>query len=1290
MDILRSLGPLLRQSSLRFNALPRPNSSIYNRIAVVFAAALAAVALVSAPAHAQAPDLAGGAAPNNVSSQLPAGYTGATPLEVMNGRAALVGHLPATQKLRVVLGLRPPHMAEEEAFLAQLQIKGSPNFHKYLTPQQWNARFAPSVADEQSVVAWAESQGLTVTQRYANRLIVDVEGTSDVIEKAFAVKLNQYKVGENVEFSNDRDPVVPAHLAGIIHSVGGLNSIQRAHAQHEGNIQNAPIYSELSTSPVGPSVHANGSKELYQAAMKAAQARKGTDNSLKLPAPGKNPDGTVSPNLTNGYIDPTDLYSSYGYDFGALQGQGHCCNPNGVAAGSPPETSIAIATSGDFANSDLSGFQAQYPYLAYNVSRSYIDGTPACCNDETTLDLEWSTATANSFGSYLATSHVFVYEGANAAISTFTDIFNTMLSDGNARIFTTSWGCAEIDCWSAANMDTDHAILNSMTGQGWTIMVASDDQGSMASCGSVMRVEYPASDPDAIAVGGTELLFNGDGTFNSEVAWAGAHFSGACSENDGGSGGGCSAHFAAPFYQSSTLGGSFCGTASRSVPDISLNAYYGENYFFNGSLSGAGGTSIAAPEVAGFMAQENAYLLAIGIGCGTGFLQTCAPIGEANNEIYYQAANPTGYATHYPFYDITSGGCNTNDDSDLHNQSGYCGVPGYDRITGWGSFNALQFAWMLSSHTAGSLVSPTVTFNGPPVTTSAYTWFNTDQTISWTVAAQQYTAYHYPAIGLAGYSVAWDTAFSDPSSETNQGTGNLFYSGPQNKNTTFTNTNSGTVSLSSAGQGCHYLTVYGEDNAGYVTGNSYYYWICYDNVAPTITDAISPSTTWTNQTVTVTLNSADAGGTASGVAHTYYGVNTFSCYPGNVAGCQVYTAPFTVSTPGQNYVYYWTVDNAGNVSAEPFQWVNIDEIAPVTTAVLAGTISSGTTYKSTVHIGLTTTDAGGSGLFHKYYQLDGGATTTYSGSPFTASALGSHTLKYWSKDLAGNVETAKTLSFSIVSPTTTVLTSSLNPSFVGQVVKLTATLTATIPGAPTPTGTVTFYNGSTSLGTAPLTAGVATFTTSSLPVGTLSLKATYPVTGNFLSSTSAVFSQTVHTPSSLTAPTPGSVLAGPSVTFTWGASTGASGYMLKLGTTVGGSDIYNSGTTTATTVTRSGLPTNGETIHARLTTEDGSTWSANDYTYTAATQSALTAPTPGSTLTGSTVTFTWSAAAGATGYSLVLGTTVGGSDIYNSGTTTATTVTRSGLPTNGETIHARLTTQYGAMWVHTDYTYTAQ
>ena len=61
----------------------------------------------------------------------------------------------------------------------------------------------------------------------------------------------------------------------------------------------------------------------------------------------------------------------------------------------------------------MAGFpQPDRPYLAVNYEEFYIDGTPPCCDSEGTLDLEWSTAMANSFGAAANTAAVYMYEGA--------------------------------------------------------------------------------------------------------------------------------------------------------------------------------------------------------------------------------------------------------------------------------------------------------------------------------------------------------------------------------------------------------------------------------------------------------------------------------------------------------------------------------------------------------------------------------------------------------------------------------------------------------------------------------------------------------------------------------------------------------------------------------------------------------------------------------------------------------------------------------------------------------------
>ena len=122
--------------------------------------------------------------------------------------------------------------------------------------------------------------------------------------------------------------------------------------------------------------------------------------------------------------------------------------------------------------------------------------------------------------------------------------------------------------------------------------------------------------------------------------------------------------------------------------------------------------------------------------------------------------------------------------------------------------------------------------------------------------------------------------------------------------------------------------------------------------------------------------------------------------------------------------------------------------------------------------------------------------------------------------------------------TSSVLTSSPNPSTYGASVSFTDTVSAS---SGTPGGTVTFYSCTTntcgtktSLGTGTLSSGKATFSTSSLPVGTTYVEAIYSASGNYCGSTSNVVSQVVNalsTTSVLTSsPNPSSY--GSSVTFT--------------------------------------------------------------------------------------------------------------------------------------------------------------
>jgi hypothetical protein len=176
-------------------------------------------------------------------------------------------------------------------------------------------------------------------------------------------------------------------------------------------------------------------------------------------------------------------------------------------------------------------------------------------------------------------------------------------------------------------------------------------------------------------------------------------------------------------------------------------------------------------------------------------------------------------------------------------------------------------------------------------------------------------------------------------------------------------------------------------------------------------------------------------------------------------------------------------------------------------------------------------------------------------------------------------------------------------------------------------------------------------------------------------------------------PTPGSTLTGSSTTFVWTPGSGATAYWLDAGSTPGGNQYEQSGNLgNVLTLTVTTLPTDGSTIYVTLYSLISGNWVSNAYTYTAYNSSGSIAvmqtPTPGSTLSGNTATFTWSADTNATGYWLDIGSVAGGNQYYQSGNlgNVLTTAVHS-LPANGSTIYVTLYSLVGGQWLSNHYTY---
>jgi kumamolisin len=175
-----------------------------------------------------------------------------------------------------------------------------------------------------------------------------------------------------------------------------------------------------------------------------------------------------------------------------------------------------------------------------------------------------------------------------------------------------------------------------------------------------------------------------------------------------------------------------------------------------------------------------------------------------------------------------------------------------------------------------------------------------------------------------------------------------------------------------------------------------------------------------------------------------------------------------------------------------------------------------------------------------------------------------------------------------------------------------------------------------------------------------------------------------------------STLTATSATFEWHAYTGATAYWLDVGSTQGGNNYYSSGSLSTSTFseTVTTLPSNGSTVYATWYYLLNGSWVPTGYTYTAfggaSSKGVITSPVPSSTLTGSSVAFTWTAGSEATAYWIDVGSTSGGNNYYSSGNLgNALTKTVNGLPTNGSPVYVTLYSLVSGQWLGNSSTYTA-
>ncbi len=589
-------------------------------------------------------------------------------------RLASIGPLEGSTRLDLAIGLPLRNREKLTNLLQELYQPSNANFRHYLTAGQFASSFGPSREDYQAVADFAKSRGLIVKGTHPNRTLLDVSGSVADIEKAFHIKMRVYQhpVENRTFFAPDVEPSLDLDIPVL--AISGLDNYVRPRPpKHRLGAQVHPAIRPLGGGGGGGGGGGNtGPFEGY--------------DFRNAYAAGVSQDGTGQ---TVGLFELFGFSAQDIQDFEDEAGIFPYVNVQPVPIDGGP---------GDPANVDW----IDYPgYLDYSF--------------EVTGDIEMAISMAPGL------TNVLVYEGPTpldvpplginyiqdaATTALINDVLNSMATDDLAEQLSCSYGFD-------INLSTVQ-IFQQFAAQGQSFFLASGDSGAFPAA-----IDEPADDPYLTVVGGTTLTTSSsDGSWMSETAWltpAGPDGLGGTTPEQA-TGGGVSLAYGIPAWQQGiSMSANQGSTTMRNLPDVSsvannITIVWGNDFIGASSDWPEGGTSLAAPLWAGFMALVNQQAAANGQ----------PPIGFANPALY-AIGKSTNY--HSCFHDITTG-----NNFSASSPSKYSATAGYDLCTGWGTMIGSNLMPALLAPPAENLVvSPPVGFTsvgpgGGPFTVASQTY----------------------------------------------------------------------------------------------------------------------------------------------------------------------------------------------------------------------------------------------------------------------------------------------------------------------------------------------------------------------------------------------------------------------------------------------------------------------------------------------------------------------------------------------------------------------------------------
>jgi subtilase family serine protease len=463
---------------------------------------------------------------------------------------------PTLEIPRITLVLRPSDAQQQDLnqLLAAQQDPASPDYHHWLTPEQFADRFGVSQNDIDQMKTWAESQGLSVVSVARARNGISLSGPAQAVEQAFGVKIHRYRVDGELHFANTSDPSIPAAMQSVVKSIHGLNDFRLK----SRSVQ--PLYNSLTSS-----AH---------------------------------------------YLAPDDIAIIYNvrslYNSG-IDGTGQKI----VVVGQTQVNMSDIEQFRSFFN-----LPANDPQVML-VPNTRDPGIRRGDLTEADLDLEWAGAIARN-ASILYVYSRDVMDAAQYAIdqnlapvmSMSYGQCETLTSSSDAATLE-SWGQqanAQGMTWVAASGDSGGADCFDGTSRSPSGL-AVDLPAALPEVTGVGGTQLSDTSGNFWAVS-NDTNHSSALSYIPEGAWNDSALEGSPSA----SGGGASTYFSKPSWQTGT---GVPADNARDVPDVAMPAspsHDGYLFFTSGRMQVVGGTSAGAPTFAGVVSLLNHYKGANGVG----------------------------------------------------------------------------------------------------------------------------------------------------------------------------------------------------------------------------------------------------------------------------------------------------------------------------------------------------------------------------------------------------------------------------------------------------------------------------------------------------------------------------------------------------------------------------------------------------------------------------------------------------------------------------------------------------